>query len=335
MRKIYWAATGLGLLFAVTEILFSCNENRTTVANNTTVANDTAGRLTEVDTTQIPHDKFGDAVRYGRELMLNTAYYIGPNGINGKYLGNKMNCNNCHQEAGTKLYSLNLIGSFGDYPQYRAREGKVLSLAERVNNCVTRPHSGKPLPLDSKEMVAFLSYLKWINTFAPKENVFKGKKNLEIKFPEVAASSERGAALFTEHCARCHAADGQGVMLASNITYQYPPLWGANGYQPGSSMHRVIKQAQWLKANMPQDKATWEKPFLKDEEALDLAAFVNDDRIHHRPDVKSFDYPVIGEKAIDYGIGPFIDSFSEAQHKNGPFQPIINYWKSKGLKPVY
>ena len=335
MRRIYFAAGCLIVLFTAMVLMFSCNENKAATLNNAAITSNAADNLIEVDTTQIPHDKFGDAVRYGRDLMLNTAYYIGPNGINGKYLGNKMNCNNCHQEAGTKSYSLNLIGSFGDYPQYRAREGKVLSLAERVNNCVTRPHSGKPLPLDGKEMIAFLSYLKWINTFAPKENQFKGKKNLEVKLPDVAASSERGAALFIQHCARCHGANGEGVMTANSITYQYPPLWGASSYQPGSSMHRVIKQAQWLKANMPQDKATWDKPFLKDEEALDLAAFINDDKIHQRHVVRSFDYPVIGEKAIDYSIGPFIDSFSEAQHKCGPYQPIIDHWKSKGLKPVY
>ena len=100
--------------------------------------------------------------------MLNTAYYIGPDGVKGKYLGNKMNCTNCHQDAGTKPFSFNLMASHEHYPQYRAREGKVLTLAERVNNCVMRPHNGKPLPLDGEEMVAFLSYFKWINSFVPK-----------------------------------------------------------------------------------------------------------------------------------------------------------------------
>ena len=62
---------------------------------------------------------------------------------------------------------------------------------------------------------------------------------------------------------------------------------------------------------------------------------VNDDKIHARPGVESFDYPTIGEKSIDYGIGPFVDTFSAAQHKNGPYPEIISYWKSKNMKPVY
>jgi len=100
-------------------------------------------------------------------------------------------------------------------------------------------------------------------------------------------------------------------------------------------MHRVIKMAQWLVANMPYDKATHDKPFLTSAEALDLAAFINDDEIHQRPVVKEFQYPHYEEKAIDYDKGPFNDTFSEAQHKYGPFKPIINYWKTKGLHPSY
>jgi thiosulfate dehydrogenase len=247
-----------------------------------------------------------------------------------------MNCTNCHQNGGTKLYSFNLIASHANYPQYRAREGKVLTLAERVNNCVMRPHNGKPLPLNGKEMVAFLSYLKWINGFAPGgDKTFRGEKNLEVSFPTVAADPMRGQAIYVADCARCHGSNGEGQLRYDNVTYAYPPLWGPSAYQPGSSMHRIIKAAQWIKANMPYDKATHDKPFLTDAEALDVAAFVNDDRLHARPTVKSFDYPHPGEKSIDYDHGPFADSFSTAQHKFGPYLPIISEWKRKGMKPVY
>lgn len=284
-----------------------------------------------VDTNKIPHDKFGEMVRYGRQLMMNTAYYIGPAGIKGKYAGNKMSCTNCHQDGGLKPYAFNLVASHERYPQYRAREGKVLTMAERVNNCITRPHNGKPLPLNSDEMVAYLSYFKWINSFAPKGVEFAGAKSMEIKFPARAADPQKGAELYVANCARCHGADGAGQFNADQSAYVYPPLWGPNSYQPGSSMHRVIMQAQWLKANMPFDKAAPGKPFLTDEEALDIAAFVNDDEIHPRPNPKTFDYPHPEEKSIDYDHGPFIDSFPVIQHKYGPFQPIIDDRKAKGL----
>lgn len=288
-----------------------------------------------IDTSLIPKDKFGDYVRYGRELMLRTAYYIGPEGINGQYLGNKMNCSNCHQEAGTKPYSLNLMPAHDIYPQYRAREGKVLSLAERVNNCVMRPHNGKPLPLESREMISILSYLKWINSFVPKGKTFPGAKNASIVFPDEAASPERGSAIYSTQCSRCHGAEGLGMMNPDSVTYLYPPLWGPHGYQPGSSMHRNIKMAQWIKSNMPHNEARWDKPVLTDKEALDVAAFINDDRIHYRPHPKTLDFPNIEEKPIDYHFGPFFDTFPEINHQLGPFQPIVKYWESKGMKPVY
>lgn len=324
---------------ATTFFLIRCGEgkkdpNAPTAATGDKDDNEVDTLFAGPDTSKIPNDKFGAQVRYGRDLMLNTAYYIGPNGVNGQYLGNKMNCTNCHIDAGTKPFAFNLMLSHIQYPQYRAREGRVLSLAERVNNCVMRPHSGKPLPLDSKEMLAFLSYLKWISSQL-KDPKARGLEMPEFKFPDRAADPEKGAKLFVQHCTRCHGNDGQGQMDSLNITYKYPPLWGQYGYQPGSSMHRVIKQARWLKANMPQDLAKWYKPILTDEEAFDLAAFVNDDRIHTRPNPKTFDFPYPAEKTIDYGRGPFADTFPEAQHKFGPYLPIMDYWKAKGWKPSY
>jgi thiosulfate dehydrogenase len=283
------------------------------------------------DTNLISNDAFGEMVKYGRELMVNTARYIGPNGINGKYLGNKMNCTNCHQDAGTKPYSFNLMRTHERYPQYRARENKVLTVYERINNCVMRPHSGIPLPHESKEMVALVSYLKWINSFVIKKDSFPGENNLTIQYPARAASSANGEKLYTMHCQRCHEENGEGKMKSNAVTYEFPPLWGTFSYQPGSSMHRNIVQARWLKANMPFDLSTFDKPVLTDEEALDIAAFVNDDQIHQRPSVSNFDYPNPNTKPIDYGIGPYADTFSENQHKIGPYQPIIDYWQSKGL----
>ncbi|HVW58592.1 MAG TPA: c-type cytochrome [Puia sp.] len=287
------------------------------------------------DTSLIPNDVFGEEVRYGRQLLLNTAYYIGPDGTKGHYLGNKMSCTNCHQDAGVKPYSFNLLASHDNYPQYRAREGKILTLAERINNCVMRPHNGKPLPLDSREMVAILSYLKWINSFAPKGEGFEGEKNMSIQFPAEAASPERGKEVFTQLCATCHGNDGHGQLNSEGTAFIYPPLWGSQAYQPGSSMHRIIKMARWLKANMPYNKVTMGKPFLTDQQALDVAAFINDDEIHDRPNPKSFDYPDAVTKPIDYDRGPFSDSFPAIQHKFGPYQPIVEYRKMMRLPVDY
>lgn len=331
MKKI---VAGLLIVFAGINLFSACESSPEAVKQEAT--KDTAGiSFIAIDTSDIPHSKFGDAVRYGRELMMNTAYYIGPDGTKGKYLGNKMNCTNCHQDGGTKPFSFNLMASHDNYPQYRAREGKILSLAERVNNCVMRPHNGRPLPLDGTEMIAFLSYFKWINSYVVKGKPFTGEKNYEISFPDTPADPDSGKVLYAANCARCHGESGEGKWNADQTAYVYPPLWGEQAYQPGSSMHRVIKQAQWLKGNMPFDKVAVGKPFLTDQEALHIAAFVNEDELHKRPNPANFDYPHPEEKALDYDHPPFADTFSVAQHKYGPFGPMIDYWKSKGKKAVY
>jgi thiosulfate dehydrogenase len=327
----------LVVLVDVAQLFTSCNEDHAATLSNSNPALITADSLVTIDTLKIPNDKFGQAVRYGRQLMLHTAYYIGPEGINGHYTGNKMNCTNCHRDAGTHPYAFNLVTVFRNYPQYRAREGRILSLAERINNCVMRPNLGKPLPLDGKEMISIMSYLKWLSDSSHVDSHTKGLKNMEIAFPDTAASSDNGERLYAVNCTRCHGTTGEGQMRFDNVTYTYPPLWGTKAYRQGSSMHRVVKLAQWLVANMPYDKVAHNKPYLTDAEALDLAAFINDDKKHPRPveKIKEIQYPHYEEKAIDYDKGPFNDTFSETQHKYGPYKPIATYWKSKGLKPTY
>jgi thiosulfate dehydrogenase len=71
---------------------------------------------------------------------------------------------------------------------------------------------------------------------------------------------------------------------------------------------------------MPYDLATIEKPILTDEEAWDIAAFINS---RPRPEKKfPADWPDISSKPYDHPYGPYVDTFSEEQHKFGPFAPI-------------
>jgi cytochrome c len=144
--------------------------------------------------------------------------------------------------------------------------------------------------------------------------------------------------IYVNNCASCHGKNGDGQWNADSSTYVYPPLWGPHSYQRGSSPYRVVKSARFIKANMPYKIATWQKPFLSDEQCLDVAAFINDDRIHFRPDKKNRsipDYPDARTKPIDYGFGPFIDTFSEMQHKFGPFKPIVEYRKANKLPVIF
>lgn len=291
---------------------------------------------TAPDTSTIPHDEFGDMVRYGRSLILNTAYYMGPEGTVRKNLGNKMNCTNCHLDAGTRPYGLNFFSTHARYPQYRARENRILTLAERVNNCIERPHNGIAIPLDSKEMIAIVSYMKWLSADVPTGQHVKGDDGIELEYPGHPADPQKGKLLYAQHCSSCHGQDGQGLFNVDSSTYTYPPLWGAKSYERGSSMHRVLKAARFIKANMPHNKAKWDKPVLTDEEAINVAAFINDDKLHFRPLKESGEnYPNIAKKPIDYDEGPYADSFSAFQHKFGPYKPIIEDHQKKSIPVIF
>jgi len=288
------------------------------------------------DTNDIPDNEFGELVRYGRQLIVNTAYYIGPEGKVGKYLGNKMNCTNCHLEAGTKPYAFNFFSTHARYPQYRARENKVLNLGARINNCIERPHIGKHLPLDSKEIIAIQCYMKWLCEKVPVNGHVKGDGPLKVKYPDRAADPIKGEVIYKRDCAVCHGANGEGKMRLDNVCYENPPLWGDKAYQAGSSVHRVLKLGVFIYANMPNKIASYDKPKLTIEEAFDVSAFINDDAIHSRPQpITKNDYPNIKTKPNDYGTGPFQDSFPVSQHKFGPYQPIIDYYKSIGKEAKF
>jgi thiosulfate dehydrogenase len=328
-------STVFGLLFFVlTCVIVGCQPSGEKIIEP--VAEEPAGPEVHhaPDTADIPRDEYGDQVRYGRELILNTAYYLGPEGKAGRYLGNKMNCTNCHLDGGTRPYGLNYLSTHGRYPQYRPRENRILSLAERVNNCIERPHNGRPMPLDSKEMNAIVSYIKWLGTGVPVGQRVEGDKGLEIRLPDYALDVRHGQEVYVSECVRCHGENGQGKMRQDNVTYEYPPLWGKIAYQPGSSMFRIIKAAQFIKANMPHDQATWRKPKLSDRDALDVAAYINSEQ-HLRPPKRGEDYPNIKHKPIDYPFGPYDDHFSETQHKYGPYKPIIDYRRKNGLYVNY
>jgi thiosulfate dehydrogenase len=322
-------------------VLNSCSDNKETTNTTDNQTKKDSVIVEEVlwivpDTSTIPHDEFGEMVRYGRNLIINTAYYIGPEGKVGKYLGNKMNCTNCHQDAGTKPYAFNFYSTHARYPQYRARENKILSLSDRVNNCIERPHNGKHLPLNGKEMIAMISYIKWLGEKVPVNGHVKGDGPVKIDFPARAADPSKGELVYKRECISCHGANGEGKMKADNVCYEYPPLWGDKSYQSGSSVHRLIKMAPFVYANMPYKIANYNNPKLTIEEAYDVVAFINNDTIHKRPvPVNNKDYASLNHKPIDYDKGPYIDFFSESQHKYGPYKEIIDYYKKMGIKANY
>jgi thiosulfate dehydrogenase len=257
-------------------------------------------------------------LEYGKELIVNTAKYFGPRG-SVAHLTNGMNCQNCHLNAGTQPYGNNYGSVASTYPKYRGRSGAIEDIYKRVADCFERSLNGVAPKVGSKEMEAIVSYINYVGSNVKKGDKAKGSGIYELALLDRAADPAKGKILYAAKCVSCHQADGSGMMNADGVSYQYPPMWGDHSYNHGAGLYRLSRFAGYIKANMPLG-ATYKAPLLSDEEAWDLAAFVNS---MPRPSKDlSKDWPKIEEKNFDHPFGPFADAFSEEQHKFGPFKPI-------------
>lgn len=224
----------------------------------------------------IPGDQRGEQIRLGYRVVVNTQEYA------KAYVGNALNCTNCHLDAGLNPNAASFVGLAAVYPEYRARSGRVVTLAERINECFERSLNGKALPAESSRLQAVVAYIEWLSQGVPRGATipWRGVPRLAVGR---TADRERGRQVFAARCALCHGSDGQGTMLA-------PPLWGPRSYNIGAGMARVGVAAAFIKANMPRGWG-WS---LSDEEAYDVAAFINS---QPRPDMpgKERDWPKGGK----------------------------------------
>ena len=273
------------------------------------------------DTSQVPATPYGDLVRYGKSLIANTAFYFGPNG-KLQHVSNRLNCQNCHLAAGMKEYGNNFLLVANGYPRYKERSGSMESLVKKVEDCFERSLNGKIIDSNSREMKAFIAYLGWVGAAVKKGEKPKGTGLEELPFMDRAADTLKGKIVFENKCMVCHGKNGQGQELPDSTGTIYPPLWGPDSYNVGASIYRLSKFAGFVKSNMPFG-ATHDAPQLTNEEAWDVAAYVNS-QFHPSKDL-SGDWPVLGKKPYDYPFGPYADAFSEKQHKYGPFAPIKNF----------
>lgn len=270
------------------------------------------------DTSLIAGTKQGELIRYGRELILHTAVYFGPEGTLA-HISNGMNCGACHPDAGTRLWGNNFSKVAATYPLFRNRSGKIETVESRINDCFERSLNGEKPGDSTREMKAMVAYIKWIGKDVSKGTKPNGSGTADLPFLDRAADTMKGKIVYLSICQKCHGEDGQGILAENGKEYLYPPLWGGHSYNVGAGMYELSKFAGYIKNNMPFG-TTFTRPQLTNGQAWDVAAYVNS---QPRPskDLKR-DWPDLATKPFDYPFGPYTDPFSAKQHKYGPFGPI-------------
>jgi thiosulfate dehydrogenase len=158
-----------------------------------------------------------------------------------------------------------------------------------------------------------------LGTGIEKGNKPEGSGIWELAYLDRAADPKLGKNVYENKCQSCHQANGEGLLNAEKTEYAFPPLWGNSSYNQGAGLFRLSRFAGYVKTNMPLG-ASHNNTMLTDEEAWDVAAFVNS---QPRPAKDlSKDWPNMAGKPVDHPFGPFADGFTEEQHKYGPFKPI-------------
>lgn len=280
----------------------------------------------------LPQDKQGKMIRYGYHLVAHTSSIIGPDVRNPvmRFAGNNLACQNCHIDSGQRKFAAPFVGVTGRFPQFRKRADALGTIEDRINGCMQRSMNGKKLPADSREMKAIVAYMTWLSRGVPVGEKVSGTGYVKLHYPDRKASIVNGKKIFLSTCTSCHGENGQGKKNDPNDPtkgYLYPPLWGPDSFNRGAGMHRVLKAAAFIKANMPFG-TTYKKPVLTDAEAYDVAAYINSKT---RPGLAHLDkdFPILTLKPVDCPYPPYADHFTQEQHQYGPFQPIIKADKKR------
>jgi thiosulfate dehydrogenase len=265
-----------------------------------------------------------ELIIYGQDLIAHTAKYLGPKGSVAQ-ITNGMNCQNCHLQGGGKAWGNNYGAVYSTYPKFRERSGMKESIYKRVADCMERSLNGSPVDSNSREFTAIYAYLKWLGRAVPKGEKPKGSGIQKLSFLERAADPKKGNVIYVQHCQSCHGSRGEGLLALDEKEYAYPPLWGENSYNDGAGLFRLSNFAGYVKNNMPYLITSHNNPTLTDEQCWDVAAYVNSQSRPHKDQSK--DWPNIARKPIDFAFAPYQDSFSEKQHKYGPYLPIQQFYK--------
>jgi thiosulfate dehydrogenase len=216
----------------------------------------------------IPSDDFGKQVQLGRQIFMNPGQYA------KAYVGNALNCESCHLDAGRLAQSAPLWGAYPMYPAYRSKTHQVNTFAERLQGCFNYSMNGKAPPLGDPVLVALESYAYWMSKGAPIGTSLPGRGYLKLAKPALTPDYARGETVFKRDCALCHGDNGQGQQAAGRTVF--PPLWGPQSFNWGAGMEQLNNASGFIKANMPLGRGNT----LTDQDAWDVAYFMN---AHERP----------------------------------------------------
>lgn len=286
----------------------------------------------EPNEARIPGGAEGAQIRDGIDIMRNTSRRVGKLAPDAsKRMGwNSLNCVNCHQAGpsglpGSKMFALPLVNAVNDYPKFDPKSGKVISLEQRALGMFGA--GVVPIKVDTPEFQSVMAYLRWLGRETRPGDAMVGSGLMAIEPIGRAADPKRGKALFQAKCQACHGADAAGQRkpdFDQGGGYLFPPLAGDDTYDNAGHMFAVPLMARFIAASMPLG-ATYDKPQLTPAEALDIAAYVNDDNTPRRQNPnRSKLYPDAALRPQGYAIPEHYAGQPPEAYQRAKFGPFRN-----------
>jgi thiosulfate dehydrogenase len=225
--------------------------------------------FTPPEESEIPDDDFGKMVKLGEAIFHDTQKNA------SEFVGNDLQCSNCHLDRGRLANSAPLWAAYVAYPAYRSKNDHVNTFQERLQGCFRFSMNGKAPPFNDKVLIALESYAYFLAKGLP-----TGKTEVEGRgYPKLAKPAsfdlKKGEQIYQAKCALCHGVDGEGQKAVDGSPV-FPPLWGPRSFNWGAGMGSINNAAGFIKANMPLMQGY----SLSDEEAWNVAAFIDS---HERP----------------------------------------------------
>jgi thiosulfate dehydrogenase len=202
-------------------------------------------------------DDYYSNVVYGYQIVTNTQQHA------SRYVGNKLNCSNCHLQAGTQKEALPLNVA-GMYPKWRAKNGQRNGIGLRIRECFLYSMDGIMPPEDAPEVLAVAAYLSYLSQGQVMGAEPEGRGVPTLPDTGYDPNPANGRSVYGQYCASCHGQQGEG---AAGI----PAVWGLDSYNKGAGMSRVDMAAGFIWANMPLGRGK----SLSHQQALDVAAYLS------------------------------------------------------------
>lgn len=187
-------------------------------------------------------------------------------------VGNRLHCQSCHLNGGGNpdaAWWVDMQKHYQDQPG---------GLAARINQCFVHSMNGKPLCTPGKDceqnrhMQGLIAYMDWLSAQYhakyPGQKPARGYPDENDPAFQAKGNPARGQAIYTQKCAFCHNAQGEGRYQDG---YFRPALWGKQSYNASAGMAGNPTLAAFLHGNMPYTSGG----MLSKQEAVDLATFIN------------------------------------------------------------